>query len=163
MPGERIKEIEITINGKKVRRLINLKLSLLRFLRDEMDLKGTKEGCSTGDCGTCVMLVNGKPVDSCLFNMRLADGASVETIEGLAQNGSHHPIQAAFLECGAVQCGFCIPGMIMATKALLEKNPSPTEEDIREALKDIICRCTGYIKIFEAVELAAERMETPPE
>ena len=159
MPSERIKELEFTIHGKKIRRPINLKLSLLRFLRDEMKLKGTKDGCSTGDCGSCVILVNGEPVDSCLFNMRLVDGASVETIEGLAQNGSLHPIQAAFLECGAVQCGFCIPGMIMATKALLDKNPSPAEGDIREALEDIICRCTGYIQIFEAVRQAAKWLD----
>ncbi len=149
-------EIEMVVNGEVVRRSVNPKTSLLRFLRDDLRLIGTKEGCTTGDCGTCVVLVNGKPVDSCLFLMRRANGVRLETIEGLSSpDGPLHPLQAAFLECGAVQCGFCTPGMLMAAKALLDGNPSPTESEIRAALKDVICRCTGYTQIFEAIQKAA--------
>lgn len=149
-------EIEMVVNGEVVRRSVNPKISLLRFLRDDLTLIGTKEGCTTGDCGTCVVLVNGKPVDSCLFLMRRANGVRLETIEGLSSpDGPLHPLQAAFLECGAVQCGFCTPGMLMAAKALLDGNPSPTESEIRAALKDVICRCTGYTQIFEAIEKAS--------
>jgi CO/xanthine dehydrogenase Mo-binding subunit/aerobic-type carbon monoxide dehydrogenase small subunit (CoxS/CutS family) len=158
----RTMEVEMTVNGKSVRGSVDPKASLLRFLRDDLHLTGTKEGCSTGDCGTCVVVVDGKPVDSCLFNMRRAHGVRVETIEGLASNSHLHPIQAAFLESGAVQCGFCIPGMIMASKALLDTNPSPNEDEIREGLKDVVCRCTGYTQIFEAVELAS-KWEAHPE
>ncbi len=120
--------VEMTVNGQELRVEVSPKTSLLRFLRDDLQLVGTKEGCSTGDCGTCVVLVDGKPVDSCLFNMRRANGVQVETIEALSRaDGPLHPLQAAFLECGAVQCGFCIPGMIMAAKGLLSEHPEPTE------------------------------------
>jgi CO/xanthine dehydrogenase Mo-binding subunit/aerobic-type carbon monoxide dehydrogenase small subunit (CoxS/CutS family) len=123
---------------------------------------GTKDGCSSGDCGTCVVLVDGKPVDSCVYLMRRAAGVSIETIEGLSEPGGRlHPIQAAFLEKGGTQCGFCTPGMIMAAKALLEKNPSPTEQQIREGLEDNICRCTGYLQIFEAVQQAGDWLQDP--
>ena len=156
--------VEMTVNGQAVRGNVTAKSSLLRFLRDDLELVGTKEGCSTGDCGTCVVLVDGKPVDSCLFNMRRANGVQVETIEALSRaDGPLHPLQAAFLECGAVQCGFCIPGMIMAAKGLLSEHPAPTEEQIREGLQDVICRCTGYTQIFEAVEQAAKWLRTPKE
>ena len=155
MENQRIK-IEMIVNGEVVRRSVNPKTSLLRFLRDDLRLMGTKEGCTTGDCGTCVVLVNGKPVDFCLFFMRRANGVRLETIEGLSSpDGPLHPLQAAFLECGAVQCGFCTPGMLMAAKALLDANSSPTELEIRTALKDVICRCTGYSQIFEAIQKAA--------
>ena len=157
-------QAEFTVNGKPVRGSVSAKTSLLRFLRDDLKLVGTKEGCSTGDCGTCVVLVDGKPVDSCLFNMRRANGVHVETIEGLSrEDGRLHPLQAAFLECGAVQCGFCIPGMILAAKGLLSEHPSPTEEQIREGLQDVICRCTGYTQICEAVEQAAKWLRSPQE
>jgi CO/xanthine dehydrogenase Mo-binding subunit/aerobic-type carbon monoxide dehydrogenase small subunit (CoxS/CutS family) len=157
-------DIEITVNGAAMRRTVDPKSSLLRFLRDELHLNGTKEGCSTGDCGTCVVLVDGKPVDSCLFQMKRANGIRVETIESLSPlGGPLDPLQAAFLECGAVQCGFCTPGMIMASKALLNSNPHPTEPEIREALKDVICRCTGYTQIFEAVECASKWKAHPEE
>ena len=153
-------DVELVVNGEVVKRRVNPKASLLGFLRDDLGLKGTKEGCGTGDCGTCLVLVDGQPVDSCLFNMRRANGVSVETIEGICQNGLH-PVQTAFLECGAVQCGFCIPGMVMASKALLDKNPSPAECEIREGLKEVICRCTGYTQIFEAVQKASYWMAHP--
>src|ERR1019366_947468 len=154
--------VELIINGETVQREVDPKTSLLTFLREDLGLKGTKEGCSTGDCGSCVVLVNGEPVDSCLFNMRRANGVRVETIEGICKNGLH-PIQTAFLECGAVQCGFCIPGMVMASNGLLDKNPSPSESEIREGLKDVICRCTGYTQIFEAVQKASRWMAHPEE
>ena len=155
-------ERTFTLNGKTVTSHVDGKRSLLRHLRDDRQLVGTKDGCSSGDCGSCVVLVDGKPVDSCVYLMRRADGVSIETIEGLATpEGKLHPIQAAFLETGGTQCGFCTPGMIMASKALLEKNPNPTEDEIREGLKDNICRCTGYIQIFEAVQQASEWLQNP--
>lgn len=156
--------IELVINGEVIRRTADPKQSLLRFLRDELHLVGTKEGCSTGDCGACSVLVNGKLEKACLFPLRLANGTRVQTIEGVVQkDGTLHPIQAAFLESGAVQCGFCTPGMIMATKALLYGNPSPTGAEIRKALDKNICRCTGYSMIFEAVQLAALWLANPKE
>lgn len=155
-------EADLSVNGESLSRSVDEKTSLLRFLRDDLGLMGTKEGCSTGDCGTCVVLVDGKPEDACLYNMRRAKGIRVETVESLGGNGRPlHPLQAAFLECGAVQCGFCTPGMLMAAKALLARNPSPSEPEIREALKDVVCRCTGYVQIFEAVQKAADWMARP--
>ncbi|HEX5451240.1 MAG TPA: 2Fe-2S iron-sulfur cluster-binding protein, partial [Candidatus Limnocylindrales bacterium] len=155
-------DVTFTLNGETVSAHVNGRKNLLRFLRDDLGLMGTKDGCSSGDCGSCVVLVDGKPVDSCVYLMRRADGVRIETIEGLAgPDGTLHPIQAAFLDRGAVQCGFCIPGMIMATKALLEKNPSPDLGEIRAGLKDNICRCTGFEPIFDAVSEAAAWMADP--
>ncbi|HEV2688945.1 MAG TPA: molybdopterin cofactor-binding domain-containing protein [Bryobacteraceae bacterium] len=157
-------DVVLTVNDQPVRRKVDERLSLLRFLRDDLGLCGTKEGCSTGDCGTCVVLVNGQPEDACLFNMRRAKDIRVDTIESLCPKGGPlHPLQAAFLDCGAVQCGFCIPGMLMASKALLDREPSPSEAQIRDALKDVICRCTGYVQIFEAVQKAAHWIAYPEE
>ena len=159
---EQTMEIGLVVNGQEITRSVNPKMSLMRFLRDDLELTGTKEGCTTGDCGTCVVLVDGEPVDSCLFLMRRAEGTRVETIEGLASpEGRLHPLQAAFIECGGVQCGFCTPGMLMAAKALLDEHPSPTEDQIRAGLKDVICRCTGYMQIFEALEQASEWISDP--
>jgi CO/xanthine dehydrogenase Mo-binding subunit/aerobic-type carbon monoxide dehydrogenase small subunit (CoxS/CutS family) len=155
---------ELTVNRETVSLEVDPKISLLRLLRDDLRLHGTKEGCSTGDCGSCAVLIDGKPEDACLYNVRRANGTRIETIESLAEpDGALHPIQAAFLECGAVQCGFCIPGMIMTVKGLLDRNPSPCRTEIREALQDVICRCTGYIQIFEAVEKAARWLSHPQE
>ena len=156
-------EVTFSLNGETVADHVEGKTSLLRYLRDSRGLMGTKDGCSSGDCGSCVVLIDGKPVDSCVYLMRRANGVSIETIEGLPSNGRLHPIQAAFLDRGAVQCGFCIPGMIMATKALLERNPAPTRSDIRAGLEDNICRCTGFEPIFEAVERAATWLADPAE
>ena len=134
-------------------------MTLLQYLRGVACMKGTKEGCSTGHCGACTVIINGKAERSCVFRMDRLDGAKVLTIEGLhGENGALHPIQRSFLDVGAVQCGFCTPGMVMATKALLDRNPDPTDEEIYEGLKNNYCRCTGYVKIIEAVHLAAARL-----
>jgi CO/xanthine dehydrogenase Mo-binding subunit/aerobic-type carbon monoxide dehydrogenase small subunit (CoxS/CutS family) len=153
--------IPLTVNGKKVNPTLPPEMTLLRFLRDELGLTGTKSGCGTNHCGACTVLVNGKATKSCLLPMRRLHDADVITIEGLSAPGVLHPIQAAFLAAGAVQCGFCTPGMIMATKALLDANPEPTETEIRQGLKDNICRCTGYLKIIDAVKLAAHWSKHP--
>ena len=159
--GER-KDVTFTLNGEQVRDTVDGRQSLLRYLRDNRGLVGTKDGCGSGDCGSCVVLVGGKPVDACVHLMRRVDNVDVETIEGLSQLDERlHPIQAAFLDAGAVQCGFCTPGMIMATKALLANNPNPTIEEIRAGLEDNICRCTGFIQIFEAVQKAADWLQNP--
>ncbi len=155
--------IPLTVNGKKIDAIVPPDTTLLRFLRDELGLTGTKNGCSTNHCGACTVLVNGRATRSCLLPMHKLRHAEVLTIEGLAEPGVLHPIQAAFLAAGAVQCGFCTPGMIMATKALLDANPDPTEEDIRAGLEDNICRCTGYLKIIDAVKLASFWLRYPQE
>lgn len=147
------------VNGRPVvARAEQKNMSLLRFLRDELRLTGTKCGCSVGDCGACTVIVDGQAVRSCLIKLGRLSGKKVETIEGLSSGGRLHPLQETFLECGAVQCGFCTPGMIMAAKALLDKNLSPTEEDIKQALQHNLCRCTGYRSIIEAVQEAARRL-----
>ncbi len=137
--------------------------SLLNYLRGTACLKGTKEGCSTGHCGSCTVLVDGRPLRSCITKLSAVEGKAVETIEGLAEGGRLHPIQIAFLDVGAIQCGFCTPGMVMATKALLDQNLNPSRQDIMKALKRNYCRCTGYVKIIEAVELAAARLREEKE
>lgn len=143
------------INGRRYEAYIEPNRTLLEVVRDELRLTGAKEGCGTGDCGACSMIVNGKLITSCLMLAPQADGAEITTIEGLATNGQLHPVQQAFIDKGAVQCGFCIPGMILAGKTLLEENPSPTEAEIRHAIAGNLCRCTGYTKIVEAISAAA--------
>ncbi|MFZ5634773.1 MAG: molybdopterin-dependent oxidoreductase [Bacillota bacterium] len=155
--------VRFTLNGEPVEARVRPEVTLLRFLRDEMRLTGTKNGCSTNHCGACMVLVDGRPTKSCLLRLSGVSGRRVETIEGLSREGDLHPIQAAFQACGAVQCGFCTPGMIIAAKGLLERHPDPTEDQIREGLKDNICRCTGYVKIIDAVKLAARWLKRPEE
>ena len=133
--------------------------TLLNVLREDLGLTGTKEGCGVGECGACAVLMDGEPVNSCLILIGQADGHSITTIEGLAQNGKPHPLQKSFVEHGAVQCGFCTPGMIIASKALLDENPEPSKEEVREALAGNICRCTGYTKIVDAVQAAAKEIQ----
>jgi len=147
-------EIKLTINGKQVT-ATNPEMTLLKFLREELGLVGAKDGCSRGQCGACTVIVNKKAVNACALKMKMLEGAAVETIEGLADGDKLHPLQVAFMKLSAFQCGFCTAGMIMKAKELLDNNPDPSEEEIRQALKRNICRCTGYKKIVEAVQLAA--------
>ncbi len=152
--------IQFIVNGHEVSAAVPSDLSLMRFLRDELALTGTKNSCNSGHCGACTVIVNDKVTRACLVRMSKLNGANIQTIEGLAQNGNLHPIQLAFIEHGAVQCGFCTPGMIMATKALLDANPHPTRAEIKKALtqNNNLCRCTGYVKILDAIQDAAERL-----
>lgn len=151
-------KVTIKVNGKEYTREINPMLRLLDFLRDEIKLKGTKEGCGEGECGACTVIMNGKIINSCIMLAAAADGAEVLTIEGLSGD-ELHPIQQAFVEVGAVQCGYCIPGMILSAKALLDKNIEATEEDIKEGISGNLCRCTGYKKIVEGVKLAQSKLK----
>lgn len=150
--------IQFIVNGRQVERDTNAETRLLDLLREDLHLTGTKEGCGEGECGACTVLLDGRAVNSCLVLAPQVDGKEVLTIEGLAKGGKLHPIQQAFVEKGAVQCGFCTPGFIMSTHALLEENPSPNDEEILSALEGNLCRCTGYTKILEAVRYAAKLM-----
>jgi carbon-monoxide dehydrogenase small subunit len=150
-------KITFQLNGKKTEAEVMPETVLVDLLRDGLGLKGTKVGCREGECGCCTVLLEGSPVNSCLLPAVKAAGRSITTIEGLTtENSKLHPIQRAFVEEGAVQCGFCTPGMIMNAKALLEQNPHPTEEEIKQALSGVLCRCTGYHKIVKAVKTAAQ-------
>ena len=151
-------QVHFTLNGEERILETQPKWTLLYILRDVYHLTGTKCGCAMGACGTCTVVMNGEAVRACLINSKNLEGAEITTIVGLADGCSLHPIQLAFIDAGAVQCGFCIPGMIMAAKALLDKNVNPTEDEVRKALEHNLCRCTGYEKIVEAVLLAAKRM-----
>ncbi len=151
--------IQLTINGQPVEAAVEANRTLLQFLREDLGLTGTKHGCGLGDCGACTVILDGQPVNSCLVLAIQANGKEVLTIEGLAENGKLHPIQQAFVDKGAIQCGFCTPGMILSAKALLDSNPKPTEEDIRMAISGNLCRCTGYQKIVEAIGEAAEKIQ----
>ena len=151
--------VQTTLNGEPVEYLCDSRQSLLEVLRDDLGFTGTKEGCSNGNCGACSLQVDGVLVDSCLVLAAEANGRKVDTIEGLARPAELHPLQQKFLEHAALQCGICTPGFIMAAKALLEKNPNPTEHEVRYWLAGNLCRCTGYDKIVRAVLDAAETME----
>ena len=152
------KKIKITLNGKSMSLEIPAHRLLLDLLRDEIGLTGTKEGCGTGDCGACTVLLNGRPVNSCLILSGELDGADIVTIEGLKIGPEFHPVQKAFIQDGGAQCGYCTPGMLMMSKALLDENLNPTEEEIRFALSGNLCRCTGYAKIIQAVQDAAREL-----
>jgi carbon-monoxide dehydrogenase small subunit len=158
------RELRITVNGDEHHLLVDVRRTLLEVIRDEIGLTGTKNGCGAGECGACTVLLDGKPVNSCLVLAHEADGQEVVTIEGLSDGTTLHPIQEAFVEEGAIQCGYCTPGMVMSTKALLDRNPDPTHDEILQGLRGNLCRCTGYVKIIEAVETAKcllEEVETP--
>ncbi|MEE9149049.1 MAG: (2Fe-2S)-binding protein [Candidatus Tectomicrobia bacterium] len=147
--------ITLNVNGKQHEVAIEPRQSLLQVLREELHLTGTKEGCSEGECGACTVILDGRMVDSCLIFGLEANGCEVMTIEGLAAEDELHPVQQAFVDCGGAQCGFCTPGMILAAKALLDRNANPTEEEIRWGISGNLCRCTGYVKIVEAIQAAA--------
>jgi aerobic-type carbon monoxide dehydrogenase small subunit (CoxS/CutS family) len=156
--------IALEVNGERREVLLPVHKTLLEVLREDMQLTGTKHGCELGECGTCTVLVDGKPELSCLLLPIQVEGRAITTIEGMAGGSQLHPLQQAFAELGAAQCGYCSPGILLASKSLLETNPQPSRDEIREALAGNLCRCTGYMKILEAVELAAGRMQNslPP-
>jgi aerobic carbon-monoxide dehydrogenase small subunit len=147
--------VSVRVNGREYERDVEPRLLLVHFLRDDLGLTGTHVGCDTSNCGACTVKLDGDTVKSCTVLAAQADGHEVQTIEGLAQNGDLHPMQRAFHERHALQCGFCTPGMIMAATAILERNPQPTDEEIRHGLEGNFCRCTGYHNIIEAVKAAA--------
>ena len=146
------KLIKLTVNDREYEIAVEPNMTLTSLIRYELGLTGTKKGCETGDCGACTVMLDGLPVNSCLVLAIQADGSKIETIEGLASEHGLHPIQDAFVEKGAIQCGFCTPGMILSAKHLLDKNPNPNENEIRAAISGNLCRCTGYQKIIEAIK-----------
>ena len=150
---------EISINGGKQRIECDGDRTLLDALREELRLTGTKNGCGIGACGSCTVLVDGKPKRACRIKVSDVASSEITTIEGLGDGDELHPIQQAFIDCGAIQCGFCTPGMVLSAKALLDENPSPTRDEIKAALRGNLCRCTGYQQIFEAVEEAAKKLK----
>ncbi|NJK81194.1 MAG: (2Fe-2S)-binding protein [Chloroflexaceae bacterium] len=155
-------QVSITVNGKRYERNIDPRMLLVHFLREELGLTGTNIGCDTSQCGACTVHLNGKGVKSCTCLAVQVDGMDITTIEGLAQNGALHPMQEAFWELHGLQCGYCTPGMIMASTAYLATNPSPSEEEIRGSLEGNFCRCTGYQNIVAAIKSAAEKMQQEP-
>ncbi len=148
--------IKLRVNGQDHEELVDTRITLVDLLRERMGLTGTNKGCATGECGACTVIMNGDAVNSCLVLAVDADGAEITTVEGLAHNGNLDPLQQAFIDEGAVQCGFCTPGMIMVAKDFLRKNPNPSEDDYLTAISGNLCRCTGYIKIVNALKKAAE-------
>jgi aerobic carbon-monoxide dehydrogenase small subunit len=149
-------KVTIKVNGKNQTKTVEDRTLLVNFLRDELKLTGTHVGCDTSQCGCCTVRVNGRALKSCTLLAAQVNGAEVVTIEGMAKNGKLHPIQRAFSECHGLQCGFCTPGMIMATAGLLKDNPNPTDEEIYRGLEGNLCRCTGYINIVKAVKMSAK-------
>ena len=152
-----LRRLVLEVNGERRELLAPVHKTLLEVLREDLGLPGTKHGCELGECGTCTVLLEGKPALSCLLLPAQIQGRPVTTIEGLARGAELHPLQQTFAELGAAQCGYCTPGILLAASALLEENPAPTREEIKHSLSGNLCRCTGYVKIIEAVELAAER------
>ena len=152
-------KISFKINGEAISMDVQPHWTLLRLIREGLRLTGTKEGCGEGECGSCTVLLNGKPINSCLVLAIDADGKAVTTIEGLADGEELNPLQTAFVEKGAIQCGFCTPGMILAAKGLLDRQPLPSEEEIRLEMAGNLCRCTGYAKIIEAIQTAAQKIK----
>lgn len=150
--------ITLTVNGEAYEISVNPNSILLDVLRNELDLTGTKRGCDTGDCGACTVIMDGKAVNACLVLAIRADDRNIVTIEGMANGNKLDPTQEAFLEKGAVQCGFCTPGMVLSTKALLDENPKPTKIEIKAGIAGNLCRCTGYTKIIEAIQTVAQKM-----
>ncbi len=156
-----MRTVQLRVNGQSVMREVPDNRLLVDFLRYDLNLTGTKEGCSVGVCGACTVLLDGQPVSSCIVLVVMADGCEVTTIEGLAQDDRLHPLQQAFIEYGGFQCGICTPGQIMAAKVLLDVNPHPSKEEIQTWMMGNLCRCTGYYKIIESIQAAAEGKITP--
>lgn len=154
-----MKKIKLIVNDVSYELETRPERRLLDVLRDDLHLTGTKEGCSEGECGVCTVLLDGKPVDSCLVLVGQVDGCRITTIEGLSDGNELHTLQKAFVDAGAIQCGYCTPGMILAAKAILDQNPDPTVEEIKKGIAGNLCRCTGYKKIVEAVQMAAQHTE----
>jgi carbon-monoxide dehydrogenase small subunit len=154
-----MKKIRLTVNGKRHELSVKPWRTLLEVIREELNLTGTKEGCGLGECGACTVIMDGQAVNSCLVLAAEADGKEILTIEGLVDCGNLHPIQEAFIEQGGMQCGFCTPGMILSAKVLLDKNPDPTEEEIKEGISGNFCRCTGYKKIIESIKAASKSIQ----
>lgn len=154
-----MKEIKLTVNDKEYKVQVHGNMRLIDLLRDELGLVGTKEGCGEGECGACTVIMDGESVNSCLVLAFQAHGSNILTIEGLEKDGKIHPIQRAYIEEGAIQCGYCIPGMILSTKALLDKNSHPTRDEIREGISGNLCRCTGYNKAIDAAQRAIKYIE----
>jgi aerobic carbon-monoxide dehydrogenase small subunit len=150
-------KIQFTVNGRDEQLVVPSNMTLMRMLRECLALTGTKNGCSAGECGSCTVLFNGEPVNSCMVLAVECDGATIITIEGLAGDKQLDPIQEAMIAAGAVQCGFCIPGILISSRALLDRNPNPNEDEIRQALVGNLCRCTGYVRVIESVKAAARR------
>ena len=148
--------IQLRVNGEHYEVRVEPWQTLVEVIREEIGLTGTKEACSTGECGSCTVLLDGKPANSCLLLAVEAQDMDITTIEGLSENGKLHPLQEAFIEHGAIQCGFCTPGIILTAKALFDRNPHPTEVEVKEAISGNLCRCTGYVKIVEAILAAAQ-------
>ena len=148
--------LQLRVNGETREVATEINKTLLEVLREDLALTGTKHGCELGECGTCAVLVNGQPMLSCLILGVEAEHAEIVTVEGMMQNGQPHPLQKTFADLGAAQCGYCIPGILLTAKALLDRNPHPTRDEIRHALSGNLCRCTGYTKILQAVQLAAK-------
>lgn len=153
------KLITLTVNDREYEMAVGPNRTLTQFLREDLGFLGTKEGCGVGDCGACTVIMDGRPVNSCLVLAVQADGCDITTIEGVAHGDSLNTVQQTFVELGAIQCGFCTPGMVLCATSLLDKNPEPTEQEVREALSGNLCRCTGYQKIVEAVQEASRRMK----
>ena len=153
-------QLALTVNGETLDVIVPVHKTLLEVLREDLNLTGTKHGCELGECGTCTVLVDGEPVLSCLALPVECQGRQIKTVEGMADGGRLHPLQQAFAELGAAQCGYCTPGILLTAEALLAENPMPTRDDVRVALAGNLCRCTGYTKILDAVELAALRMRS---
>jgi carbon-monoxide dehydrogenase small subunit len=150
--------VKFNLNGEDVRVEVEHHWTLLQLLRDHLELSGSKEGCGVGECGACTVIIDGEAVNSCILPVLEAEGKSIITIEGLAdKTGTLHPLQRAFVDHGAVQCGFCTPGMILSAKALLDRIPNPTDEEIKTAISGNLCRCTGYVQIIEAIRSVCER------
>ena len=154
-----MKEIKLTVNGKLHELTIKPWRTLLEVIRDELGLTGTKEGCGIGECGACTVIMNGNAVNSCLVLAAEANGKEILTIEGLADGDKLHPIQEAFINHGGMQCGFCTSGMILSAKVLLERNPNPSEEEIRKGISGNFCRCTGYTKVIESIKEASKNLQ----